>query len=251
KAWSPLCYADRRDTWVKVYGIPLHVWGEKLFKVIGGKYGDFLDFDEATASRARLDVARIKIATTFRGCIDESLKIIALGVGYTLWVVEEKGNDKLFQQRLISEDHEQSWVDSFCGPCEALEEDGGVNGGSVEEGEEEEIVDLPLGQHQLHEGVEKGDGQVTHDDEGMRHISLCVSGGNQEVEKGKLSQEVGDLVVVDGAQDLDLEEGVTVTRGVGGEILRRGGPQEKDTTFNAGIRSNFQKNRSLSTSLLG
>ncbi|MCH80905.1 hypothetical protein A2U01_0001681 [Trifolium medium] len=91
----------------------------------------------------------------------------------------------------------------------------------------------------------------------MRHISLCVSGGNQEVEKGKLSQskvqpskEVGDLVVVGGAQDLDLEEGVTDTRGVGGDILRRGGPQEKDTTFNAGIRSNFQRKRSLSLYLL-
>jgi hypothetical protein len=71
KAWSPNCFADRRVIWVKVLGIPLHVWGENLFKVIGGKYGEFLDFDESTASRQKLDVARIKTATSFRASIDD------------------------------------------------------------------------------------------------------------------------------------------------------------------------------------
>ncbi|MCI71192.1 LRR receptor-like kinase, partial [Trifolium medium] len=56
-----------RETWVKVYGIHLHVWGENLFKAIGSKYGEFLDFDNNTASRAKLDVARIKISTSFIG----------------------------------------------------------------------------------------------------------------------------------------------------------------------------------------
>ncbi|MCI33429.1 DUF4283 domain protein, partial [Trifolium medium] len=46
--WLPSSFVDRRETWVKVYGIPLHVWGENLFKVIGRKYGEFLDFDNNT-----------------------------------------------------------------------------------------------------------------------------------------------------------------------------------------------------------
>jgi hypothetical protein len=66
------------------------VGGGNLFKAIGGKYGEFLDFDETTASRAKLDVARLKISTSFRGCIDEPIKIMVLGVLYTFWVVEEK-----------------------------------------------------------------------------------------------------------------------------------------------------------------
>ncbi|MCI34245.1 hypothetical protein A2U01_0055463, partial [Trifolium medium] len=67
KPWSPGCYTDRRETWVKIYGIPLHVWGENLFKAIGRKFGEFIDFDNNTASRAKLDVAKIKISTSFGG----------------------------------------------------------------------------------------------------------------------------------------------------------------------------------------
>ncbi|MCH84690.1 RNA recognition motif, partial [Trifolium medium] len=90
RPWSPASFVDRRVTWVKVYGIPLHVWGENLFKAIGGKYGEFLDFDYDMASRAKLDVARIKIATDFRGSIDNLLRIKALGTFYSLRIVEEK-----------------------------------------------------------------------------------------------------------------------------------------------------------------
>jgi hypothetical protein len=49
-----------------------------------------LDFDEDTAGRNKLDVARIKLATSFRGFIVESIKIKALEVVYTIWVEEEK-----------------------------------------------------------------------------------------------------------------------------------------------------------------
>ncbi|MCI34849.1 hypothetical protein A2U01_0056070, partial [Trifolium medium] len=113
KPWSPSVYADRRDTWVKVFGIPLHAWGENLFKGIGGIYGEFLDFDEETASRSKLDVARIKIATSFIGSIDDPVKITVLGVIYTIWVVEEKGfAPALFHGSRI-ENQERSWVESF------------------------------------------------------------------------------------------------------------------------------------------
>jgi hypothetical protein len=109
--WSPSCFADRRDTWVKIYGIPLHVWGENLFKMIGRKYGEFLDFDNNTASRAKLDVACIKISTAFGGMINEPLEVRALGVVYTLRVVEEKvfENGYFHGERL--EEQECSWVE--------------------------------------------------------------------------------------------------------------------------------------------
>ncbi|MCH81328.1 RNA recognition motif, partial [Trifolium medium] len=264
-AWSPSCYADRRDTWVKVFGIPLHVWGENLFKVLGGKYGDFLDFDEATASRSRLDVARIKIATSFRGCIDESLMITALGVRYSVWVVEEKVPEMWFQQRKNFEEHEHSWVGSSYGPCEAREMEGGINGVTVEEGEEGEGVDLPLCQHHLHGGMENGDSDVSLDKESMRQITLCVAGDNLGVQKGSLfqtkvqtSKEVGVLGVVGGSLDIDLVEGGYVeggstlgeresdTRAGGGMVLVSGGPKNLDSEFNAEIRSRSQRRRSLS-----
>ncbi|GAU18663.1 hypothetical protein TSUD_124960 [Trifolium subterraneum] len=175
--WLPSSFVDRRDLWVKVYGIPLHVWSENLFKVIRGKYGEFLDYDDCTASRAKLDIARIKISTSFRGFIDDPLNIMALGVTYSLRVVEEKNLENVFFQRDRDEEHEQSWVVPPCSPKEAWVEEDGVNGGSVEEveggsveEEEGEVgVDLSLGQTHVKESRVLVDGDVS-----------LVIGGNRQ-----------------------------------------------------------------------
>jgi hypothetical protein len=53
--WSPQLVVDSRTVWVKVFGIPLHVWEETLFKKLGSLFGVFVDFDEDTISRKRLN----------------------------------------------------------------------------------------------------------------------------------------------------------------------------------------------------
>ncbi|MCH95313.1 RNA recognition motif, partial [Trifolium medium] len=53
KPWNPGLLAVQREVWIQVYGIPLHIWGENLFKIVGAKLGVFLDFDEETARMAR------------------------------------------------------------------------------------------------------------------------------------------------------------------------------------------------------
>ncbi|MCH79256.1 RNA recognition motif [Trifolium medium] len=128
------------EAWVKVYGVPLHVWGEKLFKAIGRKYGGFVDFDRNTASRAKLDVARIKVSTNFRGLIDDPVNIQALGVTYSLRIVEEKEMESYFDLGQAGEEGERSWVASSNFPGEAM--DGGGCGGSVEEDEEDGEVGI-------------------------------------------------------------------------------------------------------------
>ncbi|MCI01500.1 RNA recognition motif, partial [Trifolium medium] len=138
RPWSPSNFADRRVTWVKIFGIPLYVWGENLFKAVGGKYGEFLDFDENTASRSKLDVAKIKISTCFRGCVDDLLKIKALGVVYTIWVLEDKGFHPTFVNGSRCEEQEYSWVESTNFPAEAMVVGRQFDGGSVEEGMEED-----------------------------------------------------------------------------------------------------------------
>jgi hypothetical protein len=65
--WSPQLVADSRIVWVKVFGIPLHVWDEDLFKKLGSVFGVFVDFDEDTISRKRLDFARIQISVSMKG----------------------------------------------------------------------------------------------------------------------------------------------------------------------------------------
>jgi hypothetical protein len=80
KPWNPGLMATQREVWVQIYGIPLHIWGENLFKLVGKRLGVFLDFDEETASITRFDVARIKILTATWPFIDMELKVEVDGV---------------------------------------------------------------------------------------------------------------------------------------------------------------------------
>ncbi|PNY16690.1 hypothetical protein L195_g013415 [Trifolium pratense] len=180
RPWSPSSFVDKRKTWVKVYGIPLHVWGESLFKAIGNKYGEFIDFDNNTASRAKLDVARIKISTNFRGNIDDSLVVQALGVLYTLQIVEQNIREHVFHQQQLNGEQECSWVESSNFPGEAMEVRGGVHGGAVEdeEDEEEDEVDFQPGQHKAHGEYVLGDGDVSLNIVGKSQSIFLLAGSN-------------------------------------------------------------------------
>jgi hypothetical protein len=91
KKWKPPMVAQKRRVLLQVHGIPLHVWDEVLFKLIGSTFRDFLDFDKETICRKRFDVARIRVSITRRGIIDEMIKIKVVGAVYNLWVVEDGG----------------------------------------------------------------------------------------------------------------------------------------------------------------
>ncbi|MCH79400.1 DUF4283 domain protein, partial [Trifolium medium] len=175
KPWSPSNFVDRRVTWVKVFGIPLHVWGESLFKAIGGKYGEFFDFDESTTSRAKLDVARIKISTSFRGCIDDPVKIQALGSVFTIWIVEDKGLQPAFLHGSRFEEHECSWVESTNFPAEAMELGRQDCGGSLGVEEDDDRVDPLASQHHVDRELKHGNGDVSLGEVGIDQHQLCVS----------------------------------------------------------------------------
>jgi hypothetical protein len=91
RRWSPQLVAESRMVLLNVHGIPLHVWDEPLFKKIGDLFGKFVDFDEDTIGRFRLDVARIRVSMVRKGLVDEILKLKVMGAVFSLWVVEEGG----------------------------------------------------------------------------------------------------------------------------------------------------------------
>jgi hypothetical protein len=205
--WSPNCFADRRDTWVKVYGIPLHIWGENLFKAIGGKYGEFLDFDNNTAAKTC-----IKISTDFRSAIDDPVIARALGVNYTLRVVEEKVIEQGFYQGELMEDEECSWVASVNNPGEGRvfgDEDGGpleveveVNGkddgghGGSDDGEVHvEYEETQSASQQVHGDGALHDGDGSEIREDMRQDQIPLSGGILVTDLGNFGQK-GSLAEV-------------------------------------------------------
>lgn len=89
RCWTPNLVAKNRKVWLRFYGIPLHVWEESTFKKLGSIFGEFLDFDEATIERRRLDLARILVSTNRMGFIQDVVKINVMGAVFGVSVVEE------------------------------------------------------------------------------------------------------------------------------------------------------------------
>jgi len=112
RKWSPQMVAKKRRVWLNVYGIPLHVWDEGLFELLGASFGDFLDFDENTIGRRRLDMARIFVTTSRRGFIDQEFQIKVMGVVFKLWVVEEKYGGGGWRTAVLGEEDEVQSVGS-------------------------------------------------------------------------------------------------------------------------------------------
>lgn len=71
-------------------GIPLHIWDEPFFKILGSKFRTFHDFDEDTVMANRLDYVRILVSSTKMNFIDEQMRLQVMGVEYSLRVVEDR-----------------------------------------------------------------------------------------------------------------------------------------------------------------
>ncbi|GAU44430.1 hypothetical protein TSUD_100770 [Trifolium subterraneum] len=53
----------KRTTWLNSFGVPLHAWGDALFRSLGFKFRTFIEVDLSTKKMLRGDMARIKIVT--------------------------------------------------------------------------------------------------------------------------------------------------------------------------------------------
>jgi hypothetical protein len=145
KPWSPNVVNLKRDVWVKVYGIPLHAWGDNLFRLLGERFGGFVDYDEDTASRTRFDVARLKFSTSSRSRIEVPVSIMVMGVSFELWVVEEDVGNRGPNEEEGDEGGDQSWGRSSMFPRNAVVECGDeLNYREEEEDDEVVSVDCQL-----------------------------------------------------------------------------------------------------------
>ena len=67
--WNPDAGCIRRkgsvqEAWVRVVGLPLHLWKTEILKKIGDACGGFLAIDKITVLRMEMEWARILIKTT-------------------------------------------------------------------------------------------------------------------------------------------------------------------------------------------
>jgi hypothetical protein len=148
KPWNPGLTAAQREVWVQIYGISVHIWGDDLFKLVGKRFGVFLDYDEETVRMKRLDVARIKILTTVWASIDVVLKVEVEGLFFDLWVVEER--ERKVPLVALNEEMEDEGsrvvpAEESVGGEEAYEEEA-LNSGEDDESGEEIDADVVIGE---------------------------------------------------------------------------------------------------------
>jgi hypothetical protein len=181
--------ASRKEIWVRIYGVPLQLWHEPVFRTILKAYGEVIGLDEETRGRSRFDVARVKILVPILGDIDFTQEISSQGLKFVIRVVEERGGPLEFVH--ISRAEEQprwSEAGSSCdsgdrgdrGTEEALVE-GGVFGGSVSgdsDGSEQGQHVVSVGMQTTQKGLE--------DNMNMKEKPQ-VSFGRAEVERPILS----------------------------------------------------------------
>ncbi|RVW15130.1 hypothetical protein CK203_083331 [Vitis vinifera] len=55
---------DARQVWVRILGLPLHLWGRSLFKQFGDSCGRYVAMDENTTERRNLKWARVLVETS-------------------------------------------------------------------------------------------------------------------------------------------------------------------------------------------
>jgi hypothetical protein len=89
--WSPSWVSKKLTVWLSCFGVPLHAWGEAIFRTIGFKFGAFIGIDSNTSNMVRGDVARIKIETEAPKFIDTRIWVVVLGVKFCIRVMEDSG----------------------------------------------------------------------------------------------------------------------------------------------------------------
>ncbi|KAH0665318.1 hypothetical protein KY285_026524 [Solanum tuberosum] len=86
--WSPTIgtsadYGRPKSTWVRVVGLPLHLWAQKTFKAIGDFCGGWVETEEETHLRNHLKWARIKINGD-GSCVSKEVTIEDSSFQYTM-----------------------------------------------------------------------------------------------------------------------------------------------------------------------
>lgn len=89
--WSPDLQPSHRLTWLYIWGVPLKAWDVEHFATLVSGCGEFIELDEETKERKRMDVARVLVRTTEKPNIARSLLAIVDRMSHQLEMREEMG----------------------------------------------------------------------------------------------------------------------------------------------------------------
>jgi hypothetical protein len=87
--WDRQATPFQWGAWVRLYGISLHAWNEKFFKLCVFDCGRFLRADIYTVEKDRLDFARVLIATSSLEVVKRVERLLVDDVLVDVQVIEE------------------------------------------------------------------------------------------------------------------------------------------------------------------
>ncbi|KAL8503150.1 hypothetical protein ACS0TY_022046 [Phlomoides rotata] len=77
-----------RQTWINVYGVPLHGWNVATFSDIGSKWGKVLAIQQDTINKTRLAQGQILVETWLWERIDKKMVITINQQPFPIWIME-------------------------------------------------------------------------------------------------------------------------------------------------------------------
>jgi len=89
--WSAENCTYERGAWLRVCGVPVHVWNHEFFTLCVSAVGKFIHVDEGTTTKARFDFARILVSTPQIEFIKQSTEFFIDGRKFCVNVLEEWG----------------------------------------------------------------------------------------------------------------------------------------------------------------
>lgn len=87
--WSESDVHSRRTIWTQWYGVSLHAWNEKFFRMVSTKIGTFVRADNDTISRRKIQMARILVKTSYPEIPRIPLKVAVDGRIFSIRIKEE------------------------------------------------------------------------------------------------------------------------------------------------------------------
>jgi hypothetical protein len=131
--WSEPDAKYERGVWVRVYGVPIHAWNEKFFRLCVGDVGRFIRVDDCTVDKARLDYVRILVLTRQLKIVNTLTEFFIDEYKYEIMLVEEWGCC-LGEDAFMMEEESHS-------SSETLPPSNNVDGIDEVQGEWDELVD--------------------------------------------------------------------------------------------------------------
>ncbi|KAL8472386.1 hypothetical protein ACS0TY_029556 [Phlomoides rotata] len=147
RPWRERDVDNSRVIWTQWFGVPMHAWNPKFFKLVSTKFGSLIRLDEDTINRSNLQTARALIRTSRPEIPKEAFSVSIDGRMFPIRIREESEDVEDEYEEWSSDDGEDDYEDDSSTSMDSDDEvipvlrsiGGGVKGVASTQGHEERL----------------------------------------------------------------------------------------------------------------